>query len=59
MKVTSHELLAAQQVLLRDVPGDVARWGEAARNLMVFEPVIDGYVLPELPIESIRDGAGP
>jgi len=33
-------------------------WGEAAQHGMATEPVIDGDVLPALPIESIRAGAG-
>lgn len=37
---------------------DPARWGEAAAHGMALEPMIDGDVLPQLPIESIRGGAG-
>jgi para-nitrobenzyl esterase len=37
---------------------DPERWGEVARNVMVFEPVVDGDVLPALPIDAIRAGAG-
>jgi para-nitrobenzyl esterase len=37
---------------------DPQRWGEVAANLMPFEPVIDGAVLPVLPIKSIAAGAG-
>lgn len=37
---------------------DPVRWGEAAAHGMALEPVIDGDVLPRLPIESIRAGAG-
>lgn len=37
---------------------DPGRWGEAAAHGMALEPVIDGDVLPRLPIESIRAGAG-
>jgi para-nitrobenzyl esterase len=33
-------------------------WGDVATNLMPFEPVIDGDVLPELPIRAIENGAG-
>lgn len=33
-------------------------WGEAAQHGMAMEPVIDGDLLPKLPIESIRAGAG-
>jgi carboxylesterase type B len=34
------------------------RWGEVAGNLMPFEPVIDGDILPTRPIDSIVGGAG-
>ena len=37
---------------------DPARWGEAAANLMPFEPVIDGDLLLARPIESMAAGAG-
>src|SRR5260370_33433425 len=37
---------------------DPGRWGEAAANLMPFEPVIDGDVLPARPIDRIVAGAG-
>jgi para-nitrobenzyl esterase len=37
---------------------DPARWGEVAANLMPFEPVIDGSVVPTLPIQGIAAGAG-
>lgn len=33
-------------------------WGEAAQHGMALQPVIDGDVLPRLPIEALRDGAG-
>jgi para-nitrobenzyl esterase len=33
-------------------------WGEAGRNLMVFEPVVDGDVLPGIPEDLISSGAG-
>ena len=33
-------------------------WGEAAQHGMAMEPVIDGDVLPRLPIEALREGAG-
>lgn len=33
-------------------------WGEAAQHSMALEPVVDGELLPKLPIESIRSGAG-
>lgn len=37
---------------------DPAAWGELSRNVMIFEPVIDGDVLPQLPIDAIRAGSG-
>jgi len=37
---------------------DPSVWGEAAQQGMANEPVVDGDVLPALPIESIRAGAG-
>jgi para-nitrobenzyl esterase len=53
-------LLQAQVALSADLFGnpDPQRWGELAANLMPFEPVIDGNVLPARPIESIVGGAG-
>jgi len=37
---------------------DPGRWGEVAINGMLFEPVIDGEILPDRPIDSIGAGAG-
>jgi para-nitrobenzyl esterase len=53
-------LLQAQVELSADVFSnpDPQRWGEMAANLMPFEPVIDGNVLPARPIDSIIGGAG-
>jgi para-nitrobenzyl esterase len=53
------ELIAAQQGLAAEVAllPDPARFGEVAANLMAFEPVIDGEVLPDLPIHRIAAGA--
>lgn len=58
--VSLDRLLVAQNSLaagphLDPNPG---RWGEAAMNLMAFEPVIDGESLPALPIEVIANGGG-
>ncbi|HYM49840.1 MAG TPA: carboxylesterase family protein [Candidatus Limnocylindrales bacterium] len=36
---------------------DPSRWGETAANAMMFEPVVDGTVLPGRPIERIAAGA--
>ena len=58
--VPLDNLLTAQIALSADVFGhpDPARWGEAAANLMPFEPVIDGEILPARPIDLITAGAG-
>jgi len=37
---------------------DPARWGEVSSNAMIFEPVVDGEVVPGRPIERIVEGAG-
>ncbi len=57
--VPLDELIAAQQAVARaaaTVP-DPARWGEVTTNLMAFEPVVDGEVLPDLPIRRIAAGS--
>ncbi len=58
--VSTDRLLQAQVALSADAFGnpDPERWGEVAANLMPFEPVIDGDVLPARPIDSIVGGAG-
>ncbi|MBA2394480.1 MAG: carboxylesterase/lipase family protein [Ktedonobacteraceae bacterium] len=57
--VPSERLLAAQLALSAAVfeHPDPARWGEVAANLMPFEPVIDGDILPARPIDRIATGA--
>ena len=52
-------LLAAQSQLAQEVAAepDPQRWGEVARNIMPFEPVVDGRVLPGAPAEALRRGA--
>jgi para-nitrobenzyl esterase len=54
------DLLRAQGELAQEIQlhRDVARWGDVAANLMPFEPVIDGDVVPALPAASIASGAG-
>jgi para-nitrobenzyl esterase len=54
------DLVAAQRGLSQEaaLAPDPARWGEITVNAMVYEPVIDGDVLPALPITSILAGAG-
>jgi para-nitrobenzyl esterase len=52
-------LLAAQSQLSQEVAAepDPRRWGDAAPNIMPFEPVIDGQVLPSAPVKALRQGA--
>ena len=54
-------LLAAQAQLAQEVANepDPDRWGrDLAANIMPFEPVVDGQVLPKPPAEALRRGAG-
>jgi para-nitrobenzyl esterase len=53
------DLIAAQQAIAQEPfqAPNPARWGEVAVNLMAFEPVIDGEVLPDLPIRRIAAGS--
>ena len=54
------DLVAAQRglsVQAAAVP-DPARWGEITLNAMVYEPVVDGDVLPAVPITAVAAGAG-
>jgi para-nitrobenzyl esterase len=59
--VPPRQLLEAQVAVTLEAQSnpDPARWGEVASNLMAFEPVVDGDVLPALPIERIAAGAAP
>jgi para-nitrobenzyl esterase len=54
------QLLQAQIELSGDVFNNPnpALWGEVAGNLMPFEPVIDGDIIPTRPIDRIVAGAG-
>jgi len=54
------QLLQAQVELSGDVFNNPnpELWGEAAANLMPFEPVIDGDLIPARPIDRIVAGAG-
>jgi para-nitrobenzyl esterase len=58
--VPLERLVAAQAELSVElaVRPDPARWGEVAANGMLFEPVVDGEVVPARPIERIVAGAG-
>ncbi|MGV9244394.1 carboxylesterase family protein [Streptomyces sp. NPDC003710] len=57
--VPPRRLQAAQQQLRAEISArpDRALWGEAALNLMPFEPVVDQDTLPRAPTEAIADGA--
>jgi len=59
-EVDPGSLVEAQQSVQQEVRTmpDPAKWGEAAANLMAFEPVIGDDVVPKLPFESIAGGAG-
>jgi para-nitrobenzyl esterase len=58
--VPINRLVQAQQELRVEVSTnpDPARWGEVVANMMPFEPVIDGDLLPARPIDRIAAGAG-
>jgi para-nitrobenzyl esterase len=36
---------------------DPARWGEITGNAMIYEPVVDGELLPDLPIRAVAAGS--
>jgi para-nitrobenzyl esterase len=59
-QVPLARLLEAQTQLGLEVSTrpDPARWGEVAANYMIFEPVVDGEVVPARPIDGIVAGAG-
>jgi para-nitrobenzyl esterase len=46
----------AELALELAIQPDPARWGEVAANGMIFEPVVDGDVVPARPIERIVAG---
>jgi len=59
--VSTERLLQAQAALAADLVAnpDPDRWGaEVAVSLMPWQPVIDGDIIPELPIDRIIAGAG-
>lgn len=57
--VPLETLIAGQQTLAATVSAqpDPAKWGELTRNLMLFEPVVDGAILPARPIDRLAEGA--
>ncbi|HZT99879.1 MAG TPA: carboxylesterase/lipase family protein [Ktedonobacteraceae bacterium] len=60
-EVPTKQLLQAQVELSGDVfnTPDPTVWGEVAANLMPFEPVIEGDILPARPIDRIATGVNP
>jgi len=56
--VDPQELVAAQRALSQDISTtpNPALWGELTLNLMAWEPVVDGDVLPALPVRGIEAG---
>ncbi|MFT4126158.1 MAG: carboxylesterase family protein [Gordonia sp. (in: high G+C Gram-positive bacteria)] len=58
--VPAPTILRAQQTLSAEITKKPLRrlWGDVARNLLPFEPVIDGTILPRLPEHAIADGVG-
>jgi para-nitrobenzyl esterase len=58
--VSLERLVEAEAELGKElaVRPDPARWGEVSSNAMIFEPVVDGEVVPARPIERIVEGAG-
>jgi para-nitrobenzyl esterase len=57
--VSLDRLIEAQAELGQGlaVRPDPVRWGEVAANGMIFEPVVDGEVVPAKPIDRITAGA--
>ncbi len=56
--VPVDDLVQAQQAVstsIATVP-DPARWAEITTNMMAFEPVVDGDILPARPIDAIAAG---
>ncbi len=58
--VPIEQILDAQIDMSAEIQAmpDPARWGEMVLSMMAFQPVVDGEVLPKLPIRSIEGGAG-
>ncbi|GAA1570156.1 MULTISPECIES: carboxylesterase/lipase family protein [Kribbella] len=58
-RVPLQRLLTAQDQLGRQVMGKARAkvWGEVARTLLPFSPVVDGELLPAPPIDRLRAGA--
>ena len=59
MRQVGFWVIAAQSAVGGEVmtSPDPARWGEVLLNLMAYEPVVDGEVLPDVPIRAIAAGS--
>jgi para-nitrobenzyl esterase len=55
-RLVAAQVVVTQAAQLDPNPG---RWGEVAANLMAFEPVVDGDLLPDVPIRRLAEGAAP
>ena len=57
--VPIERVIRAQKVLTRQLQAapDPARWGEIVANFLMFEPVVDGEILPGPPWQRIVAGA--
>ena len=57
--VPLEELLAAGTKVAGEIGfrASPRKWGDVARNLMPYEPVVDGDTLPAVPLEAMRAGA--
>ena len=58
--VPVDRLVSEQAQLSQDIAlnPDPSRWREVAANMMAFEPVVDGQILPARPIDGITAGNG-
>ena len=60
--IPADRMLQAQSELKSDLVADpdMERWGrEAVVNVMLWQPVVDGDLIPARPIDRIAAGAGP
>ena len=57
--VAVADLIRAQQAVSIDIAAapDPVRWAEITTNMMAFEPIVDGDILPVRPIDAIAAGA--
>ncbi|MFC5017160.1 carboxylesterase/lipase family protein [Streptomyces lienomycini] len=51
------DLVKAGQALTPKMPGNVARWGQAAPTVTPYAPVVDGEFLPVAPWQALASGA--